>query len=101
MDCGAPQGAGGADRGNGCPLWNEKGRRKGKRRWDGESDVHPVVVTKRKGYRRTAGFDCYRRGASCPGGNLPGALEEISGGEETGYDRYPLPVEPQRIYGFV
>ena len=28
-------------------------------------------------------------------------LEEISGGEETGYDRYPLPAEPQGIHGFV
>lgn len=33
--------------------------------------------------------------------NLSGALEELSGGEEIGYDRYPLSAEPQRIHGFV
>ena len=48
-----------------------------------------------------SGSDRYRRGASRPGGNLPGALEEISGGEETGHDCYPLPAEPQGIHGFV
>ena len=39
MDCGASSN-GGADRGDGFPLWNGEGGRKC------EGDVHPVVVTK-------------------------------------------------------
>ena len=32
---------------------------------------------------------------------LQGALEEISGGEETGHDCHPLPAERQGLHGFV
>ena len=53
MDCGTSQGAGGADRGNGCPIRDEEGGRKC------ESDVHPVVITKSEGYGRATGFDRY------------------------------------------
>lgn len=53
MDCGASSGTGGADRGDGFPLWNGEGGRKC------EGDVHPVVVTKPEDCERTAGFDCY------------------------------------------
>ena len=53
MDCGASSGTGGADRGDGFPLWNGEGGRKC------EGNVYPVVVTKPEDYGRTAGFDCY------------------------------------------
>ena len=53
MDCGASSGTGGADRGDGFPLWNGEGGRKC------EGNVHPVVVTKPEDCERTAGFDCY------------------------------------------
>ena len=39
MDCGASSGTGGADGGDGFPLWNGEGGRKC------EGDVHPVAVS--------------------------------------------------------
>jgi len=95
MDCGAPPGAGGSDRGNRVPARDEQRGRKG------EGDVHPVVVTKPEGYVRRTGLDRYRRGASRPGGNLPDTLGEISGGKETGHDCHSLPAERQGVHGLV